>query len=708
MTSTAIGLDIGHHSVRAVALRRAGRALTITGHAAVRRRDDEGQPRPLALVLAELDALLSLKGPLHAALGEVSTLVRYVSTIPLQPDRLQRLLRLELEQQMEGSELAADTFPVPLAGEELIHCCVMSQPTQIHAALGEMKALGITPRTLSFAPVAVYNATVPVPPVTDEHLELALLVDIGATTTGLSLFGERRLLACRQLSLGGDAFTQALIEAGGFESARAEAMKCSGAIARGITAQPPLASTAASAASPADDRPLVFEEASGPAVTVADPLADLFADDALNPPVASASAMSALDVPSPADLAASSGLRVFGDESGPAVPGPGTATVSMDTLTLGPELMRVAENLYAQLASSLAWFKTQIHARNLAITKVYLVGGGAGLSGLDVYLQRRFNVPVERMDPCASFAGEQPARPWEYTAALGLAVGALSPVPGAIQLDLTPDGIQLQRLWRSELVWPWVAAASLLLAAVLAGWTMLNEQAADQASLDAYRFHSKTAEELRAQLDELEREKTGFEEDLRAIAGRIFAGRDLLYAVRALKEAPAVAGESKARELWLTRMETVGVGQDAEVRESSPAPTGTGRRMGATGAESARKSGRHDTAIDRGAIDITGLVKFDSAPTDTDLNAYFEAYKEWIAKWQPGKDAPLLFADVRVLEHVINHSKKDAVKTGRSQPRTTTTPEEAGRFPFKLRYAFQPTTLSQITDERSTPSVRGP
>lgn len=706
MSSSAIGLDIGHHAVRAVALHRAGRTLSITGHATVRRRDDDGQPRPLALVLAELDALLSLKGPVHAALGDVSTLVRYVSTIPLPHDRLQRLLRLELETQMEGSELAADTFAVPLAGDELIHCCVMSQPTQVHAALGEMKALGIVPRSLSFGPVAAFNATVPVPPVVDD--QLALLVDIGATSTGLSLFGDRRLLACRQLSLGGDAFTKALVEAGGFEVARAEELKCSGATARsavsGAAAQ--AAPAAQSTATPADDRPLVFEEASGPVPTVPEPNTDLFADDALNAPAPAAAAPVSS---STADPVAASGLRVFGDEGGPVVPSPGTATVSMATLSLGPEMTRVAEGLYTQLVSSLAWFKTQIHARNLTVAKVYLVGGGAGLIGLDAYLQRRFNVPVERLDPCESLAGTPPARSWEYAAAVGLAVGALTPVPGAVALDLTPDAVQLQRLWRRELVWPWVAAAALLLATVLAGWTMLNEQSAAQASLEAYQFHRKTAEELRAQLDDLEREKAGLEEDLRAIAGRIFAGRDLLYAVRALKEAPAVAGESKARELWLTRMETVNVGKDAEVRDPTPAPTGTGRRMATTGTEPVRKSGRHDTAIDRGAIDITGLVKFDSAPTDTDLNAYFEAYKEWIAKWQPGKDAPPLFASVLVREHVINHSKKEPVKTGRSQPRATTPPpEEAGRFPFKLRYAFQPTNLDQITDEKPTPGLRGP
>ena len=77
--------------------------------------------------------------------------------------------------------------------------------------LADMKSAGITPRQVHFGTLALFNATLPAPPV--EGDALALVVDIGATSTGVVLCGERRLLACRQLAFGGDAFTEALATA---------------------------------------------------------------------------------------------------------------------------------------------------------------------------------------------------------------------------------------------------------------------------------------------------------------------------------------------------------------------------------------------------------------------------------------------------------------------------------------------------------------
>ena len=58
MARAAVGLDIGHHTVRAVALRRDGRSFAITAFGEVRRRSDDGQLRPLPEVVAELKKLV--------------------------------------------------------------------------------------------------------------------------------------------------------------------------------------------------------------------------------------------------------------------------------------------------------------------------------------------------------------------------------------------------------------------------------------------------------------------------------------------------------------------------------------------------------------------------------------------------------------------------------------------------------------------------
>lgn len=683
MARTVIGLDIGHHTVRAVAVRRQGRTFEVVAHAAVKRRDDFGEVRPLAVVVGELDSLLPLAGHRTAVtISDLTTLVRYVATIPLPPDRLQRLLRLEMLQHLEGGELAADTFPVPLAADELIHCCVMAQPTSVYAALAELKTAGVTPNSVQFAPIAAFNATLPMPPVQDD--QLALLVDIGGTSTGVSLFGERRLLACRQLAMGGDTFTKALAEASSLVIAQAEAAKLSGERkARASVETAPVKrelQLAEEVAEPSASAAIPFEldlSPSSPSVEIVPPLSSPMT---IQQPSGSTSGTRAL---------AEDFLSSVEDVD---VAAPGQSTVSIAQLSLGPELTKTAEVLYAQLVSSMAWFKTQIHARDLTLAKVVLVGGGAGLVGLDGYLQRRFGVPVERLDPFDGCIGAVPDHPHEYAAACGLALSALGARQGAVRLDLMPDGVIRRRLWQGTLIWPYVAAACLLLAGILSVWTMLNEQSANEASSEAYAFHQRTADDLKRQLAGLEQEKAGLSEDLRAIAGRIYAGRDLLYTVRALKERTL-----QSKELWVTRLETLDIGQDATLKD--PAAATASRRMQAAPVDKGRRdAGRHDTAIDRGAVAISGLVKFDASPSDVVLNSFFEQYMEWVAAWKPSPDAQKLFRDVRVIQHVITH---DPLAKGKLVKAVD--PAEAGRFPFELRFFFQPTQLDEITTIAGSP-----
>lgn len=697
MARSAVGLDIGHHTVRAVALRRDGRSFAITAFGEVPRRGEDGQTRPLAEVIAELKKLVPLGRSPCVAHGDLTTLVKYVGTIPMAPDRLQRLLRLELLQAIEATELAADSFPVPFASDELIHCCVLTQPTSAHEALTSLGQIGIEPSALHVAQAAVFNATVPLPPVQDD--DLALLVDIGATTTNVALFGDRRLLACRQLPIGGDTFSAAVDGDDGPVTAASEQKLKSGAGMTSVFSAPAVpAASAVPAAAPA---------------TGAVEVGGLELDDGVDPlsGVGAGIFEIADDHPGDAALPATSGpLSLSGSKAtesqvgtgtrlpfealdiGDAVTEPGRVTQQLAARTLGPELTRVAENLYAQLSSSLAWFRTQIHARQLTVKKVLLTGGGAGQDGLEAYLQRRFNLPVSRFDPCDGLTGKTPERPYEFATAIGLAIAAADAIPGTCRLDLTPDGVLRKRLWRTRLVWPYVAAACLVLSAVLAGWTMLNNQAVAQANIDTYSSFQQRHDELKARLDALGKERDGLSEDLRSIAGRLYAGRDLLYTVRALKEQT-----KNSPELWITSLETVDIAGEGEVSDTK---TATSPVRGLTGRQSPgdKKNARRDTAIDRGAVDVEGLVKFDDKQTDVKMNQFFEAYNLAIAKWTAGKEVTPLFRDDKVLMHMLEHNEAAKPAPGRTGRRPTVVKDvEAGRFPFKLRFFFQPTQLDDIT-----------
>ena len=744
MARTFVGLDIGHHTVRAVALRREGRAFAVSGFGEVRRRDAEGETRPLAEVIEELKRQVPLGRSPCVAHGDLVTLVKYVGTIPLPPDRLLRLLRLELMQAIESTELAADSFPVPLASDELIHCCVLTQPAHAHDALKGLAAVGITPQAIHAAQAAIYNATVVLPPVQDD--ELALLVDIGATTTSVTLVGDRRLLACRQLPIGGDSFANALTGSDGLVTAANEQRLRAGEGRAAPLAElmlpkaqtipsVPLSSAAimpkagdeiVHQSSEIDFGDLELNDDPRPAVnksavpqlsgeinlgdleladdhhphslTDEEPL--VLVDDLDHQEKLGEDLTGGLQL----DVGGSSAhnfptvttTRVpFPDSETEQVAAPGRATQQIASRTLGPDLTKVAENLYGQLASSLAWFRTQIHARQLTITKVLLTGGGAGLDGLDTYLQRRFNVPVTRFDPCDGLTGRAPERPHEFATAIGLAIAAADTIPGTCRLDLTPDGVLRQQLWRSKLAWPYVAAACLLVSMLFAGWTMLNEQWVAQANIDSYGAFQQRHDELQAKLEALSKERDGLSEDLRAIAGRVFAGRDLLYTVRALKEQTI-----HSPELWITSLATVGIASDAEVTDPNKA---NDRGVNAGASTSNKKSNRPDSAIDRGAVDVEGLVKFDNTKTDVEMNKFFETYNVAIAKWQASKDTLGLFRDDKVLVHLVDRNDADKTKPqpgGRTNRRPVAA-NETGRFPFKLRFYFQATKLDQITSNSS-------
>jgi type IV pilus assembly protein PilM len=692
MARTAVGLDIGHHTVRAVALRRDGRSFAITAFGEVPRRGEDGQPRPLTEVISELKKLVPLGRSPCVAHGDLTTLVKYVGTIPMAPDRLQRLLRLELLQAIEASELAADSFPVPFASDELIHCCVLTQPANAYEALSGLAKVGIEPSSLHVAQAAVFNATVPLPPVQDD--DLALLVDIGATSTNVALFGDRRLLACRQLPIGGDSFSAAVDGGDGPVTAAHEQKLKSGAgmtSVFGASASPAPASvpTATAAENTVDIGGLELDDG-------VDPLAGLDAstfeiED--HPRDTSAAAPGGATSRTEPQVGTGSRLPFEALEFDDAVTAPGRATQQLAARTLGPELTRVAENLYSQLSSSLAWFRTQIHARQLTVKKVLLTGGASGQDGLEAYLQRRFNLPVARFDPCDGLTGKTPERPYEYATAIGLAVAAADAIQGTCRLDLTPDGVLRQRLWRTRLVWPYVAAACLVLSAVFAGWTMLSNQAVAQANLDTFAAFQQRHDELKARLDALGKERDGLSEDLRSIAGRLYAGRDLLYTVRALKEQT-----KNSPELWITSLETVDIAGEADVSDTKTATTGV--RGLTTGRPSAsdKKSTRRDTVIDRGAVDVEGLVKFDDKKTDVKMNQFFEEYNHDIAKWQAGKEVAPLFRDNKVVRHLLEHKDPPPVTGGRTNRRPTPAKEvEAGRFPFMLRFYFQATRLNDIT-----------
>ena len=698
-----IGLDIGHHTVRALAGERSRAGWRVVAFGSVPRCDASGEPRPLAAVLAELDALVPLtKGRLSVADSARNLLVRYLPTVPLPPERLVKLLRLELAQHAgEAGELAADVYEVPLSGEEVIHGAVLAQPEQIRDLLSELRRVKITPRRIHVGAAALANATLASPVVQDP--ELALVVDIGSATTRVALVGAgARLLAFRELAIGGDTFTNALAEAHGLTKNQAERRKLGREAVPEVTSAASETSETAVAtpkARPAFSIPIsipisipvtiaaapteVVEPDDGEFLIIEDRSATDdglpgFLDEPAPHPTPLSAPPTAPSPAIPAMAARSSQHLAFDEDDGPSAPG--HKTIEIGGNVLGPELSRVAEQLYTQLASTVTWFKAQLQNANVVPNRVALCGGGAVLTGLEAYLSRRFKLPVDRYDPVAD--GENIPLGHEYVLALGL---ALSEDPAAVRLDLLPEKEVISRAWRDRLAWPYVAAALLVVATVCLAWTVLGAQSAHQESLTNLEAYKTNRDKLLAELKSQDEDRTALSDDLRTIASGIHFNRDLLYVVRVLKELTLTN-----KELWVTRLETV----PPQLEKATP-----GRRptLGGVGASTAKANAVTETALDRGAVEIEGRVKFDQGrnPDAEATNLFFNNYMKSLDAAVAGSSVQALF-DPAQTKVFLHWQHEEEIKPG-TKPGSKQRPAD-GSFPFGVRFVFLPTDLSQATD----------
>jgi hypothetical protein len=617
----SVGLDVGAHHVRAIAVRPGKGGLRIVAHGTVPRFAEDGTERSLTTVVAELAELLPLSRPAAASVTDIEVLARFISVAPLPPARLHRLLRLELAPD-EGQPIPAmDAIRLAVGGDDLFFLGLIAETGAVKLAQNELLRAGVRPGSVSWGPVAL-AATASRMTFNDERLVLA--VDIGVNGTDVALVGEGRLLACRRLAVGGELFTQALLDAG-LTHQQAEQAKLAGSWAR--SPQPADPGLDLSAPAQSDSLDLTFED-----------------------PVASE----------------------------PAQPGQAVDPSAADDL--GPQLTRPAEMLYGQLATTITFFKAQLKRSELPVGRVLLCGGGAGLRGLDGYLSRRFQAPVERLDPFTVCTGDDlPSEPWRWARAVGLALAGCADVPRA---DLRPEAELRAEAWRRRLAWPFVAAGLLLVAGAGLGYDLSERVDRDRREAEllerAVAEHRKLSEELAS----LDAERNALGEDLRAIAGRIHAARDLLYTVKLLKEQTQTS-----RELWITSLETVGIGRSDgggdDASGAAPAAS-SGRLLG-----SGKAAARHDSLIDRGAVDIAGRVRFDVKKSDPELVAFREDYQKALQTWKT-PEGTTLFREVKLTNTNLVHFEKPKAGDG-------------GEFPFRFRCKFQATSLEAGSEPAVAP-----
>jgi hypothetical protein len=649
-----IGCDLGRTTARAVAVELRERRheppeVRIVATAEAVRDGGDGE-RPLAAVVEELVDRLgrNARGTWTVVAADLPLVVKVIPVPGLDAARTRRLLRLEVDGMAgalsadgQAQGLAADTVALPAGDGDPLHLAMATDAAGATLLLAQLAKGGVHKPRLAVPPAMLANLALLKPDLAAKGP--VLVVDIGREASAVALLGPAGLIGCRSIAIGGQAFTEALAGPGADAAAlaAAERRKLAG---EGHT---PLASALAAGARPtpapvpaAADDGLDLE---GSPATGDDSAFDL-------PPSAGDLQLEDEPVPVPATTAV--------DDLLPAPPGITTQAVAVRVL--GPELARAAEAFYLQVATTMTWVKAQTRQNALAPVRIVLTGGGARLLGLSAYLERRFAIPVSELDPADGLAG----RPEGHAGAWGMALcAALADAEGAVAPDLTPAAILRQRAWTRELLWPYVAAACLVVAGALLAWDLAARAGAAREEVRLMKTFSGSANQRLHELEGLEAAHAAMQADLRAIAGRIYAGRDLLDVLQAAKRQAAEAGE-----LWLTQLRTI-----APDPAAAPAVGEPRDRFGA----GSRPVARPDATVDRGGVELSGYVKFDSEKTYDEIVRYFDGYYTAIRSAR-GITGEILFTESEVRAIDIKRDTRVAAN---------------GKVPFTIRLWFRPTSL---------------
>lgn len=219
----ATGIDAGTSGVRIAQGRVRRDAFVLTRY--LSRPCDGARP---ADVLADLLKETKLRAP-RARLGVTGrdTMLRYSQVPRLADAQLRSLMKFEIEEltTQAGGNLASDfnLLPIPpgVTGDDTV-LVALARNDALESASAALKETRASVGAFTPNAVALYDAFLKLGAVADDGV---LLANVGAENTDVAILLGPDLAFARNLSAGGNLFTQALRERFGVDDARAEDMK---------------------------------------------------------------------------------------------------------------------------------------------------------------------------------------------------------------------------------------------------------------------------------------------------------------------------------------------------------------------------------------------------------------------------------------------------------------------------------------------------
>lgn len=217
----AIGIDIGSHSIKVAQVRKTsqGYALLAAGTVPLgelaQEPEGKGRNAKIGLLLRGLMRNLRVRGKLAAASVPGRRLFfRYVHVPPVPAWRLKALMEYEIEEEeTESKEPAAYDFrllDLPNKATEFTVMITMAKNDVPQASLDVLKEAGVSADDIYPGTVALFNAFRG--SCHGEIEDASILLNVGADSSDMVLQSQGRFFFARNLTNGGNAFSEALLD----------------------------------------------------------------------------------------------------------------------------------------------------------------------------------------------------------------------------------------------------------------------------------------------------------------------------------------------------------------------------------------------------------------------------------------------------------------------------------------------------------------
>ena len=215
-TKNGIGLDIGSNSIKIVELERSSQGIELKNASVISVKTKDGRPKEENVVSSLTEAVISFrklaKSQLVVAMPGRSVIVRHFKVPSVGASRIRQIIKYEAQQQV----------PFPLeeviwdyqilksedkAAPDINIALVAVKSGLIDDLIAKISGLGIAPDLIEATSFAVFNCAK-----FNDTLDNGpiVLIDIGATSTDISVAKEKQLVFTRSIHIAGNDITRAI------------------------------------------------------------------------------------------------------------------------------------------------------------------------------------------------------------------------------------------------------------------------------------------------------------------------------------------------------------------------------------------------------------------------------------------------------------------------------------------------------------------